>query len=254
MVTRAAVNLNGVCQGELAGMSARSLRDEGVDPSPPRAMATLEWSEIASGYVGPGAGSVKPYWRVTSLRTGRVFWARSEHQRDALIVLDADPAVTDFRLRPVLVHYVSEGVQHVAQPEFMVCRGLQRQFWLVFDDQIKSDVARQCALQDQLGALGYGLAELVWAELLTDSTLEVSCCVRTLSVRRVDAATEGLVRQEIGTNGDASWADVVGGVHAKLAPGIVCRLLFEGVLRLSPAGRLRPDTRVVLNELPSEAE
>ncbi|HEX6706086.1 MAG TPA: hypothetical protein VF169_15095 [Albitalea sp.] len=189
----------------------------------------------------------RPLWRLQSLRTRRVYWTTSEQEYQALLLLDADPTITDVELHPGDVRLWCGGVEHDWRPEFLVSRALEREFWCLADATTKSAAANLDVLREQLSLQGYGLVVMPWAQWCRPAALELATLVRQHARRDVDLPTRERIRRALAEQGHASWADITAGRLADLPVGAVSRLIFEGVLRLNPSDRLRPDTRVEAN-------
>lgn len=195
-----------------------------------------------------GRGRWHPCWHVTSLRTGRRFAVDKQREHDALVVLDVDPTIADFRHRPVRVQFWHEGVLREISPHLLIDRSGRRTLCRFVEDPNRVDARLQANLAEQLAMSGYGLSVLEWRDVLRESALEIAVLIRHHAVRTVSITEREAVRRALSNHRTALWTEVIRSSDPPLSAGIVCRLLFEGALRLAPSGRLRPHTRIELNQ------
>lgn len=205
--------------------------------------ARLEWRDLNS-LIKPGLA----YSQFTFLRTGRRFLTRSKQEREMLLVVDLLADVQDARPRPVVVTFRHRAIERTVEPLLWVKRATREELW--FDrDALPSSAGLAADLEAQLLPLGLATRIVSMPQLLDPSHIELARSIRRHSRHPVDSLTREHVRRELsdGTQ-PVLWQDVVRGKHPTLRAATVCRLILDGVLRLSPSGRLRPDTRVELIE------
>lgn len=201
--------------------------------------AEVTWCDpCASVKAGPLA-----YTQFCSLRTGRRFLTQVAQDRDLLLVVDAMPQVQDIRLRPAVLAYSHHGIEHRAEPALWVRLHGHAEFWCAADAPHWT-VDRQQALREQLLPLHIGLKVFDPAALLSPGRLELATMVRRHARLGANAAQLERARLELGRLRSVGWADVLLGHHMSIHPPAVCRLVFDGLARIVPDDRVRPETRV----------
>lgn len=183
----------------------------------------------------------------TLLRTGRRFLTRSAQERKLMLVVDLLVDVLDVRIRPAVVTFRDRGVERSIEPILWMKRELREDFWIDRDTTNMSQLSGE-ALASQLLPLKLGMQLVSVAELTEPSRLEIARSVRRHARHPVDATSREHARRMFGSGNPVLWQDVSRGKHPALSAATTCRLVFDGVLRLSPPGRLRADTRVELIE------
>jgi hypothetical protein len=163
------------------------------------------------------------------------------------VLLDADPAITEFSFRPASARWSSDGAIHESHFDFLVTRHWRRELWHMVDDAAIVDSPSMQVLRSSLGQLGYGLVLTTWRDLLNPAALETATRIRGNAWQQVDLATREAIRSAIAENTSIPWSEVIAEKHWALREGAISRLIFEGVLLLLPSGRIRPDSTVSLN-------
>lgn len=196
------------------------------------------------------ASSRRAHTVLASLRTGRRFRACTTSERDLLIVLDTMPQWQDFRLRPAEITFWHRGVEQRACPLLWGSSGDGSRG--VFYDWAPATEPPEPTwlpdLREQLVLHGIGLATLSQAEFVNADRVALARLIRRHAFRPVEASERERVRRVLSRGGRLEFQAVLCGEYPGLGADTVCRLIFDGMLRLVPSDRLRPETRVELNE------
>lgn len=205
--------------------------------------ARLEWRDLHS-LITTGLA----YSQFTSLRVPRRFLTRSEQERELILAIDLLTDVHDVRLSPVVVTFRHRGIDRTAEPILWVKRTTREELW--FDrDSGSTSPDLESDLEAQLVPLALATRFVSLKQLLDPSHIELARLIRRHSRHPVDVMTRERVRRELCDGSEpVFWQDVVRGKHPTLRAATVCRLILDGVLRLSPPGRLRPETLVARSE------
>lgn len=225
------------------------MRDRLALHCPGRPAATVTWRD---GLV-PHAAALRPNSVVTSLRTGRRMRAWRPAERALVIVLDTLPAWGDFRLHPATVDFWHRGVQRKVAPVLWACPADKSggTFYDWTETHAQAGSGHESMLHDlqmQLQPHGLGYALLRQDDLISPPRVELAIEVRRHALQPVGAVVREHVRREIARSGGLDFHAAMHGEISGLNAEIVCRLVVEGMLRLVPSDRLRPDTRVELSE------
>lgn len=190
---------------------------------------------------------LRSYTQFYSHRTRRRYLTYERGDRDLILILDTLPDVVDIVLRPAVVTFWHDGKQHQIEPVLLVRRHVAEEFW--FDSATaRCSASALESLRHQLEPLRLGLTIFDGASLLHPLKLEVAALLRRHARNPVDQLSREHARRELSRDQPVWFQDVVAGRHATLSATTVCRLIVEGGATLSPHGRLRPDTRVILTE------
>ncbi len=156
-----------------------------------------------------------------------------------------------------MVRYWHRGLQHKAEPVLWVRQALTQAFWdeaeLASATNAYLDGAAE-SLRSQLVPLGIGYRRFSIDAFISAERLEIATLLRSHAWRPVPPLARERVRRELARVGAVPWHEVIRGEHALLQPHEACRLIFDGSLRLVPSDRLRPDSRIELNESPSNVK
>lgn len=205
--------------------------------------AKVEWRDLNSR-IKPGLA----FCQFTSVRTGRRFLTRSTQERELLLLVDLITDVEDARLKPAVVTFRHKGIERSTEPILWIRRSTREELW--FDTQRPdSSPALEADLREQLVPLGMACRLVSLQALLEPARIDLARSIRRHSRHPVDSLVREHVRRELRDGAQpVFWQDVTRGKHPTLRAGTVCRLMLDGVLRLAPSGRVRPETRIELTE------
>lgn len=182
-----------------------------------------------------------PSWKMDRM----VQW-ESIHERNAFVLLDANPSVSVFSEQPCVIAYMLAGVPHQHFPDVFVDTPAGPELWEIKEATNAADkdvAARTRLMEEELPRLGFRyrvvLAEDLASEPLLSNARMVIKCGRTAQLD--EAETETLRRDFVGMP-PRIWGEVLEGRFGPRGQARVCRLMLMGLLRMNLRLPLGPDT------------
>jgi hypothetical protein len=186
-----------------------------------------------------------------SLKMKRMLQWESENEKNAMYLLESNPAVTELREQPCEIHYCDGLDQKLHYPDLYVVINGVKEIWEVKTEaeamrpEIKSRTALMTTL---LPSQGYQYKQMLDVDLrkqpyLNNAKILVHGGIRPVSLRE----WEGL-RRILEREGHLSWSDACSGVYGEWGRHMLCRLVLDGQLEFDRASTLSPATQFVMRK------
>jgi hypothetical protein len=184
-----------------------------------------------------------PSWKMDRM----IQW-ESIHERNAFLLLDADPTVSAFSEQPCEIAYVLAGVIHRHFPDALVETFAGPELWEIKDAASAADpevVVRTRLMEKELPKFGYRYRVVLGEALGMEPLLSNARAVIKWGRRaRPDPAETEALRQAFVGDSFRRWGEVLSGTFGPDGRAGVCRLLLTGVLRMDIRQRLTPETLI----------
>ena len=190
-----------------------------------------------------------PSWKM-----GRMIQWESIHERNAFVLLDADPNVKRFREQPLVIEYTLNGKPHRHFPDLLVVYGNAKHLW-----EIKS---REAALSDEtklrtallshaLSRYGFQYRLILGESLEQKSFLSNAELLNRFGRHPISFIQREKARRVFFDRTGVTWGEIISGTLGMDGRQIVCRLILEGTLMFEFGLPLQSDTiiRVASSEI-----
>lgn len=194
--------------------------------------------------------SRRPTGKIPSWKMGRMIHWESPIERNAVKLLDADPAVIQFCEQPCEITYLLDGGKHSFFPDLLVCYRESKEFWEVVKsaEAISSENANRIELfRATLPKFGYGYRLVVAEEIESGHRLANSEVLLRYGRKPVPLIERERIRRIILRAGGISWQSVLDGHVGPSGREYICRLLLEGVLHIEISRPLTGHTVISLS-------
>jgi hypothetical protein len=167
------------------------------------------------------------------LKAGRMMQWESKHECNAMRLLDACPAVIDFKEQPCEISYVMDGVKHRHYPDLLVTGNGWKELWevKVQRNAQEPEVAKRTRLLTRfLSEHGYAYRMMLAEDLSAVTRLDNAKLLLRIGRIKVTPLEREQIRQIFMTHQFLTWG-ALGANHRnpKLLRQIA-RLILEGVL------------------------
>lgn len=214
--------------------------------SAPASLAVVRWNEVDQGRRPLKFCRVAVWRRFRAIRTRHTHWVRQAWMSDALALLDCDPEVEAIQVWPAHLEWTWQGASFDLPVHFLVKHGLHSRFVHCFDNLELVGCPAVVSLGEQLEHAGFGWRPLHKATWLDPETVAWSRALRSFAWRTVDLDTELQIRSVFAVEQSVAWSDIASGRRADIPCWAASRLIFDGLMVRTPAGRLRPESRVCM--------
>jgi hypothetical protein len=183
-----------------------------------------------------------PSWKM-----GRMLQFESPNERNAFVLLDADPTAKSFGEQALAVRYVLEDETHVHYPDVLVeWADGRRQLWEIkpaAQARRPEFVNRTRILQTALPHLGFEYRMLIAEELARQPRLSNAQTMLKHGRDPVSDEERERVRQILLKHPGVCWISATNGDLGSRGRAVLCRLTLEGELSFDIEQRLTPMTR-----------
>lgn len=192
-------------------------------------------------------------YRVTgkypSIKMGRMMQWESRIERNALTILDADPAVTRFGEQPVRIDYALRGETRVHFPDLLIVRGSALVFREVKTDKEAADTEiqeRSGFLASELPVLGFAYELWLESDVNRQPRLDNARFLTRLGRGAISQETLEFVRRTLAqSSAGVTMGEVMSGLLGNKGVFIICRAIMDGHVQFCAEERL-DDTSTVL--------
>lgn len=167
-------------------------------------------------------------------KAGRMMQCESSHERNAMLLLDACPAVANLSEQPCAINYILDGQQRRHYPDLLVQGFGWKELWEVKTqkDSCASDISRRTSfLKKYLPSHGYGYRMVLAEDLSLNPRLEN--VKKLLRLGRVDIPLEA--REEIRllfkAHSSLPWGFFVNNL-TDVSINYISRLILDGLLAI----------------------
>jgi len=177
--------------------------------------------------------NARPTGKFPSWKMNRHMQWESLHERNAMRLLDATPAVRAFHEQPLTLHYVLHGQRHLHYPDLLVQTDKGQQLWEIKPaEEARRDefVERTQLLCACLPARGFDYRLVVAEQLAQEPRLSNAVTLLKFGRQPVGDLERERVRQILLSAPGISWAAASHGVLGARGRAVLCRLALEGVL------------------------
>lgn len=181
-----------------------------------------------------------PSWKM-----GRMVQWESPHERNAFVLLDADPRVTRFAEQPLVIDYILNGESHCHYPDVLVVCGNSKQLWEIKskEESLTDDTKiRTALLTHALSRHGYQYKLILGEDLKQKPFLSNAELIIKFGRRPISLIQHESIRRAFSGNPAVKWGEIVSGRLGKDGRQIVCRLILEGELVFEFDQPLQSDT------------
>ncbi len=184
-----------------------------------------------------------------SLKMKRMLQWESENEKNAMYLLESDPAVTELHEQPCEIHYSDGFEQKEHDPDLFVVVNGVKEIWEVTTqaEALRPEIKSRTALMTTvLPNQGYQYRLVLDVDLrkqpyLNNAKTLVHSGIRPVSLRE----WEGL-RRILEREGHLSWSHACSGVYGNWGRHMLCRLVLDGQIEFDRASPLSPATQFVI--------
>jgi hypothetical protein len=190
--------------------------------------------------------------RYPSLKMGRMLEWESIHERNAFILLDADPTVTLLSEQPCMIHYVIDGTCRNYYPDVYVKlkNGLQELREIQTErDALQAEVAQRTSLlKSILPTWGYSYKLVIAEELSLGPRLNNSKELLRFGRHHISDIEREAFRRIFKESPSVLLSDACAHLYGRNARRILCHLALEGKLFIDMNLGLTAETRFFVGE------
>lgn len=187
-----------------------------------------------------------------SLKMHRMLQWESEHEKNAMYLLEANPAVTELREQPCVIHYSDGSGPRLHYPDIYVVIDGVKEIWEVKTEAeaLRCETKFRTALMTRLlPEHGYRYKQILDVDLkkqpfLNNAKTIVHGGVRPVSLRE----WEGL-RRILEREGHLRWSDACSGAYGAWGRHMLCRLALDGQLEFNRASILSAATQFSIRKV-----